>query len=165
MLQLTSIKCENKLLNYTAATTFYLAISNFELAAETTIIIAKEHIPTNALIITQGLESITCASEPNANLCILPCTIDTIYNEHGWIMRHVCRTYFAIYGRKDMRTLAMVVVNCKFHTGHRWTSICVGDSWFEAIYFYIAWFYVRLLRHLNGRLAAVLAIAIRETRW
>lgn len=64
-----------------------------------------------------------------------------------------------------MRTLATLVVNCEFHTDHRGASVCVGDRRLEAIDVHVARFNVRLLRHLDGRLATVLAMAIREARW
>lgn len=98
MLQLTSIKCENKLVVlYCCYDGLYLCLY-LELAAVTTIIIAKEHIPTHALVVAQGLESITCALEADAHLGIFPRAIDTVYDEHRGILGHVWRTYCAIHG-------------------------------------------------------------------
>jgi hypothetical protein len=52
---------ENKLLNYPTRCCCICRCLHLKLAAKTTIVIAKEHIPTNVLVIAQGLESITGA--------------------------------------------------------------------------------------------------------
>jgi hypothetical protein len=61
--------------------------------------------------------------------------------------------------------LAALVVNCEFHTDHRGAGIRICHGRLEAIDVHVGRFDVRLLRYLDGRLAAVLAMAIREARW